>query len=96
MYRSGGAHDRAETELEEVKVLDSYLSDAYKHRSKIFRPKSRSLVRKHEAVAAAAFFSNLDVISTSAVNQNDCNQAASADLWKEVINYRLTKTIPGS
>ena len=24
MYRSGGAHDRAETELEEVKVLDSY------------------------------------------------------------------------
>ena len=24
MYRSGGAHDRAETELEDVKVLDSY------------------------------------------------------------------------
>lgn len=24
MYRSGGAHDRAETELAEVKVLDSY------------------------------------------------------------------------
>ena len=24
MYSSGGAHDRAETELEEVKVLDSY------------------------------------------------------------------------
>ena len=56
-----------------------YLSDAYKHRSKIFRPKSRSLVRKHEAAAAAAFFSNLDVISTAAVNQNDRNQAASAD-----------------
>ena len=71
-----------------------YLSDAYKHRSKIFRPKSRSLVRKHEAAAAAAFFSNLDVISTAAVNQNDRNQAASADLWREVINYRLTKTIP--
>ena len=31
-----------------------YLSDAYKHRSKIFRPKSRSLVRKHEAAAAVA------------------------------------------
>ncbi|MDY9921632.1 MAG: GatB/YqeY domain-containing protein [Synergistota bacterium] len=24
MYRSGGAHDRADSELEEVKVLDSY------------------------------------------------------------------------
>ena len=24
MYRSGGAHDRAQSELEEVKVLDSY------------------------------------------------------------------------
>lgn len=71
-----------------------YNTDAYKHRSKIFRPKTRSLVRKHEAATAAAFFSNLDVINTSPVNQDDKNQAASAELMKEVLQYRLTKSIP--
>ena len=71
-----------------------YLTETYKHRSKIFRPKSRSLVRKHEAATAAAFFSNTDVLSCSAVNNNDRKQAASAAMWKEVIQYRLTKTIP--
>jgi hypothetical protein len=71
-----------------------YHSDAYKHRSKLFRPKSRSMVRKHEAAAAAAFFSNVDVISTDAVDQSNREQVASAALWKEVLNYRLTKTIP--
>lgn len=71
-----------------------YLTESYKHRSKIFRPKSRSLSKKYEAAAAAAFFSNNDVISTSAVNEGDKKQAASAALWKEVLNYRLSKSIP--
>ena len=71
-----------------------YLTDAYKHRSKLFRPKSRSLSRKHEAAAAAAFFSNVDVISTAAVNKADKNQAASASLMQEILNHRLSKTIP--
>lgn len=71
-----------------------YNAEAYKHRSKLFRPKSRSMVRKHEAAAAAAFFSNVDVISTDAVDQGNREQVASAALWKEVLNYRLTKTIP--
>lgn len=71
-----------------------YNTDAYKHRSKLFRPKTRSLVKKHEAAVAAAFFSNLDVINTSPVNQDDSNQAAGADMMKEILQYRLTKTIP--
>jgi len=71
-----------------------YNTDSYKHRSKIFRPKTRSLVRKHEAAIATAVFSNLDVISTEPLNQNDQNQAASAALMKEILQYRLTKTIP--
>jgi len=71
-----------------------YNTESYKHRSKIFRPKSRSLVRKHEASVAAAFFSNVDVISTEPVNQDDQAQAASAALMKEILQYRLTKTVP--
>jgi len=71
-----------------------YNTDAYKHRSKIFRPKTRSLVRKHEAAIAAAFFSNVDVISTSPENEDDPKQAASAAVMKELLQYRLTKSIP--
>ena len=40
-----------------------YNSAAYKHRSRLFRPKTKSVVRKNEAAAAAAFFSNVDVVS---------------------------------
>ena len=71
-----------------------YNTEAYKHRSKLFRPKTRSLVRKHEAAVAAAFFSNQDVISTAPMNQSNKAQAASSDIMKEILQYRLTKTIP--
>ena len=71
-----------------------YNTDAYKHRSKIFRPKARSMVRKYEAASASAFFSNVDVISTSPVDQDNPQQAASAAVMKELLQYRLTKSIP--
>lgn len=71
-----------------------YNTETYKHRSKIFRPKTRSLVRKHEAAIAMAVFSNMDVIATAAINEDDIAQVASAAMMKEIIQYRLTKTIP--
>lgn len=71
-----------------------YNTDTYKHRSKLFRPKTRSLVRKHEAALAAAVFSNLDVISTAPVNEDSREEKASSDVMKEILQYRLTKSIP--
>jgi len=71
-----------------------YHTDAYQHRSKLFRPKTRSVVRKNEAAAAAAFFSNMDVVDVTAVNQSDRESVASAHIMKEILQYRLTKTIP--
>lgn len=71
-----------------------YNADAYKYRSRIFRPKSRSVVRKNEATAALAFFSNPDVLSIDAEREDDMNQIVSAELMQEVMQYRLTKTIP--
>lgn len=71
-----------------------YHSDAYKKRSRIFRPKTRSVVRKNEAAAAAAFFSNIDVVSVEPENENDPVQLASAAVMKQLLNYRLQKTIP--
>lgn len=71
-----------------------YNSEAYKHRSRLFRPKTRSLVRKNEAAAAAAFFSNVDVVTIGAENEADPVQVVSAELMQALINYRLQKTIP--
>ena len=71
-----------------------YVSDAYKYRSKIFRPKSRAVLRKNEATAALAFFSNPDVVSIDPVNTDSMEQVASANIMQQLLNYRLTTSIP--
>lgn len=71
-----------------------YKSAAYKSRSRLFRPKTKSVVRKNEAAASAAFFANVDVVTIEPENDADMNQVVSAALMNEVVNYRLTKTIP--
>jgi hypothetical protein len=71
-----------------------YHSEAYKARSKIFRPKTRMAIRKNEAVAAEALFSTADVVSVTAVDPDDPMQVASAAINKELLQHRLTKTIP--
>lgn len=76
-------------------ALDSkYNSEAYKFRSKLFRPKTRSVIRKNEAAAAAAFFSNIDVVNLTASNEKDPKQVFGSKLYKELLQYRLTKSIP--
>jgi hypothetical protein len=71
-----------------------YNSDAFAKRSKIYRPKTRAIMRKNEAAAATAFFSNMDVVSITAENQGDPKQMASAEVMKALIQYRLGKTVP--
>jgi len=71
-----------------------YYKAAYKYRSRIFRSKTRSVIRSNEAAAAAAFFANKDVINMEAQNYDDEYQRASADVLQELLNYRLTNTIP--
>lgn len=71
-----------------------YNSDTYKYRSRVFRPKSRSISRKHEATAAMAFFSNPDVVTIDPVDDESDEQIISAGITKELLNYRLTKSIP--
>lgn len=75
--------------------LDSkYNSEAYRFRSRLFRPKTRSVIRKNEAAAAAAYFSNVDVVNVAASNERDPKQVMAAKLYKELLQYRLTKSIP--
>ena len=66
-----------------------YLSGDYRYRSTMFRPKTRSMVRRDEAATAAAFFANEDVVSITAADDDDPQQQASAEILKELLQYRL-------
>jgi hypothetical protein len=68
-----------------------YNSEAFKGRSKTFRPKTRSAVRKSMAATAKALFSTGDVVSIAPENDSDQNQTISASLHQELINYRLSR-----
>ena len=75
-------------------AASKYNKDSYKLRSRIFRPKTRALVRSNEAAAMAAFFANPDAASIEAQNPDDPIQVASAEVTKELVNYRLENSIP--
>jgi hypothetical protein len=68
-----------------------YGHDAYKARSKFFRPKTRAMVERNLTATAAAFFATADVVQTSAGNDTDRAQRASAALMGELLNYRLDR-----
>jgi hypothetical protein len=71
-----------------------YLSNDFRYRSTFYRPKTRAMVRRDEASTAAAFFSNEDVVSITASDDDDPKQQASAEILKQLLQFRLTKTIP--
>jgi hypothetical protein len=62
------------------------------NRSKIFRPKTRSAVRKDGAAVAASLFGTVDAITCSAGDEADPGQRAAAALMQELINYRTDRT----
>lgn len=71
-----------------------YYTDVYRARSRLFRPKTRTSVRKNEAVASEAFFSTNDVVDISAEDEDNPIQRASAAVKNSLLNYRLRKSIP--
>lgn len=70
-----------------------YSQPAFDKRSKVFRPKTRSVIRKNEAAAAAAFFSNMDVVSVAPQDQSNKAEVASSEIMKQLLQHRLTKSI---
>lgn len=71
-----------------------YNAPAYEKRSRLYRPKTRTIIRKNEAATAAAFFSNTDTVSVGAEDQTNKDQLVNAEIMKALLQYRLTKTIP--
>jgi hypothetical protein len=62
------------------------------HRSKIFRAKTRSAVRKDMAAVAASLFGTVDAIACAPGNEADASQRAAAELMQELVNYRMDRT----
>ena len=68
-----------------------YHSPEYRGRSKLFRPKTRSAVRKKVREAAASLFGSGDVIAVTAMDQSNQMSVASAALKQQILNYRLSR-----
>jgi hypothetical protein len=69
-----------------------YLGAAYKGRSRLFMPKTRSAVRKNLATAAGALFSTDRVVNVTAEHEDDNIQRATAATMAEDLDMRLTRT----
>lgn len=69
-----------------------YWHTDYRNRSKLFRPKTRTAVRKSDAAAVAALFSTSDAVKMSPGDDSNPLQAANAALIQEVFNYRTDRT----
>jgi hypothetical protein len=70
-----------------------YYSKAYEHRSKNFRGKTEGSIRKNEAALSVAMFSNRDVVSITAENQDGGENDKKAKAIHQVTNYRLDNDI---
>ena len=70
-----------------------YNSSSYKYRSKIFRPKTRSTIRRHEAAAAIAYFSSTDIVSCEALYPDDKTAKYGAVIANNLINGRLAEPV---
>ena len=71
-----------------------YYKPQYKFRNKGFRPKTRAMVRKNESALAKAMFSTSDVVNVQAERDFDEGQKYSAEINQELLQYRLTETVP--
>lgn len=67
-----------------------YLSDLYKYRSKLFRPRTRATMRQAEAGAAATFFGNEWAVDVRAMDETRPDERLSAAINGYLLRYRLT------
>jgi hypothetical protein len=66
-----------------------YNTTYYEKRSRLFRPKTRAMVRRSEAAAALAFFSTADCVACTAYNDADPKQRLAAEIHQALLNDRM-------
>jgi hypothetical protein len=62
-------------------------------RSRVFRPKTRSMTKASEAALTTAMFSTLDVLDMQPEDPTNPIQVASAAINKEMLQYRLDRKV---
>lgn len=67
-----------------------YWSEAFRRRSQLFRPKTRSVIRKREAAAIISLFGSSDIVNVQPSDQG-ADAAADARIQQSVLNYRLNE-----
>lgn len=67
-----------------------YHSSAFERRSRLFRPKTRSVVRKREAAAAVALFGSAGIVNVEAT-AGTTPASLDASIQQSLLNYRLTQ-----
>lgn len=90
-YIESSVRQQWETNLYNFRSRHAADSD---NKKKMFRPKTRSAIRAHEASLATALFSSNDFLTVEGANKNDPLQAKSAKLNQALVQHRLDKTIP--
>jgi hypothetical protein len=65
-----------------------YNTEAFQRRSRLFRPKTRSSIRKRESAACIALFGSADIVNVTPSN-NDAGSALDARIQESLLNYRL-------
>jgi hypothetical protein len=69
-----------------------YTKTDWRNRSNIFRPKTRSAVRKDMAAVAASLFGNIDAVNCVPGNEGDIRQRGAAAVMEELVNYRTDRS----
>ena len=97
-YFNASIRNNMERDIRQVQGVhphgSKYHTEQYRTRSKLFRPKTLTARRKAEAACAAAYFSTEDVVSIAPQDPTDDMQHASAAINKELLQYRLTNSVP--
>lgn len=68
-----------------------YWDESFSRRSKMFRPKTRSMIRKREAAAVQAIFSTSKVTTVKAVSSGDKQAVIDARIQSAMLNARLNE-----
>lgn len=79
-------------QFQSLHAADSkYLTPAWKGKSDVFRPKTRAMIRKGEAQAAAAFFSSQDVVGVQPANDSSESARAGAIVFQALLQHYLSR-----
>ena len=71
-----------------------YLQDKYKRRSRLFRPVTRTTMRKIEEAVVTAQFNNPSLVSLTPQDPNSVVQAAASSFTQALIEERLRHSVP--